>query len=89
MAGSKSKAANDLTAVMETAMQTLQSKFQNLSDQIIAKLDEMGTRIDDLENNVADLMTQAGMEDKNKTKQVYLILVFALKLGRVHDQVLS
>ncbi|XP_057211708.1 heat shock factor-binding protein 1-like protein 1 [Triplophysa rosa] len=68
MAGSKSKAANDLTAVMETAMQTLQSKFQNLSDQIIAKMDEMGTRIDDLENNVADLMTQAGMEDKNKTK---------------------
>jgi len=31
----------------------------------------MGTRIDDLENNVADLMTQAGMEDHHKSKQVH------------------
>ncbi|XP_055075115.1 heat shock factor-binding protein 1-like protein 1 [Misgurnus anguillicaudatus] len=71
MAGSESKAVQDLTAVMETTMQTLQSKFQNLSDQIISKMDEMGTRIDDLEKNVADLMTQAGMEDHNQTKQEY------------------
>jgi len=35
------------------------------------ELDEMGTRIDDLENNVADLMTQAGMEDHHKSKQVH------------------
>ena len=27
-------------------------------------LDEMGTRIDDLEKNIADLMTQAGVDDK-------------------------
>lgn len=39
----------------------------------MAKLDGMGTRIDDLEKNVTDLMTQAGMEEQNKTKQVYLI----------------
>ena len=26
-------------------------------------LDDMGTRIDDLEKNIADLMTQAGMEE--------------------------
>lgn len=48
----------------------------------MAKLEEMGTRIDDLEKNVADLMTQAGIEDKNKTKQVYLIADFALKFCR-------
>ncbi|XP_050992261.1 heat shock factor-binding protein 1-like protein 1 [Labeo rohita] len=67
MAGSESKAAKDLTAVMETTMQQLQSRFQNLSDQIISKMDEMGTRIDDLEKNVADLMTQAGAEDHYKS----------------------
>ncbi|XDV34497.1 hypothetical protein PO909_004652 [Leuciscus waleckii] len=73
MAGSESKAAKDLSAVMETTMQQLQSRFQNLSDQIISKniFSEMGTRIDDLENNVADLMTQAGMEDQHKSKQVH------------------
>ncbi|KAK7139009.1 hypothetical protein R3I93_016204 [Phoxinus phoxinus] len=68
MAGSESKAAKDLSAMVETTMQQLQSRFQNLSDQIISKMDEMGTRIDDLENNVADLMTQAGgMEDHHKS----------------------
>ena len=30
-------------------------------------LDEMGTRIDDLEKNIADLMTQAGVDDKWST----------------------
>ncbi len=37
------------------------------------ELDEMGTRIDDLEKNVADLMTQAGAEDHYKSKQVQWI----------------
>ncbi|NP_001129657.1 heat shock factor-binding protein 1-like protein 1 [Danio rerio] len=67
MAGSESKAAKDLTAIMETTMQQLQSRFQNLSEQIISKMDEMGTRIDDLEKNVADLMTQAGAENLQKS----------------------
>lgn len=31
-------------------------------------LDEMGTRIDDLEKNVAELMTQAGMEEQAVSK---------------------
>ncbi|XP_051991675.1 heat shock factor-binding protein 1-like protein 1 [Xyrauchen texanus] len=70
MAGSGPTAAQDLTAVMETTMQALQSKFQDLSGQIISKMDEMGTRIDDLEKNVADLMTQAGMEEHHKTNDV-------------------
>ncbi|XP_026096663.1 heat shock factor-binding protein 1-like protein 1 [Carassius auratus] len=66
MAGSESKAAKELTAMMETTMQQLQSRFQNLSEQIISKMDEMGTRIDDLEKNVGDLMTQAGAENHYK-----------------------
>lgn len=31
-------------------------------------LDDVGTRIDDLEKNVADLMTQAGMEEQQTSK---------------------
>lgn len=34
----------------------------------MSELDEMGTRIDDMEKDVADLMTQAGMEDHRKSK---------------------
>ena len=41
----------------------MQDKFQGMSDGIISRIDEMGNRIDDLEKNIADLMTQAGVED--------------------------
>ncbi|KAM6959038.1 heat shock factor-binding protein 1-like protein 1 [Aplochiton taeniatus] len=58
---------------METTMQNLQSRFQAISDQIISKnillrWYEMGTRIDDLENDVADLMAQAGTEEQPASK---------------------
>lgn len=34
-----------------------------------ASLDEMSTRIDDLEKNIADLMTQAGVEEIEATPE--------------------
>lgn len=37
-----------------------------MSDQIITRIDDMGNRIDDLEKNIADLMTQAGVEGNDK-----------------------
>jgi len=41
----------------------MQDKFQSTSDQVIFRIDEMGHRIDDLEKNIADLMTQSGVQD--------------------------
>lgn len=43
-------------------MQNVQDKFQCMSEQIINRIDDMGTRIDDLEKSISDLMTQAGVE---------------------------
>uniref|UniRef100_A0A671TLP2 Heat shock factor binding protein 1 n=1 Tax=Sparus aurata TaxID=8175 RepID=A0A671TLP2_SPAAU len=40
--------------------------YRNLS--LTLELGEMGTRIDDLEKNVAELMTQAGMEEQAASK---------------------
>ncbi|KAK9527186.1 hypothetical protein VZT92_015843 [Zoarces viviparus] len=69
-----------MTAAMEETMQRLQGRFQAMSQQLESKnilffwfsftptLDEMGTRIDGLENNVSDLMTQAGMEEQAASK---------------------
>lgn len=37
------------------------SRFTHLN--LRSALDEMSTRIDDLEKNIADLMTQAGVEE--------------------------
>ena len=34
-----------------------------MSDSIIGRIDEMGTRIDDLEKSVGDLIQQAGADD--------------------------
>jgi heat shock factor-binding protein 1 len=33
-----------------------------MSEQIIGRIDEMGNRIDDLEKNISELMSQAGVE---------------------------
>ncbi|XP_069032344.1 heat shock factor-binding protein 1-like protein 1 [Embiotoca jacksoni] len=62
------KASKDMTEVMETTMQRLQGRFQTMSEQLESKLDQMGNRIDDLEKNVTELMTQAGMEEQDMSK---------------------
>uniref|UniRef100_A0A8C7MNQ4 Heat shock factor-binding protein 1 n=1 Tax=Oncorhynchus kisutch TaxID=8019 RepID=A0A8C7MNQ4_ONCKI len=67
MTESNSKAAKELTEIMEATMQNLQSKFQSILP-LTNPLDDMGTRIDDLEKNVADLMTQAGMDEQQTPK---------------------
>ncbi|NWU61293.1 HSBP1 protein, partial [Pterocles burchelli] len=70
MAETDPKTVQDLTAVVQTLLQQMQDKFQTMSDQIIGRnilflneLDDMSCRIDDLEKNIADLMTQAGVEE--------------------------
>ncbi|XP_030002670.1 heat shock factor-binding protein 1-like protein 1 [Sphaeramia orbicularis] len=68
MSKTECKAAQDLTAAMEKTMQRLQGRFQAMSEQLESKVDEMGTRIDDLEKNVNELMTQAGMEQQGVAK---------------------
>lgn len=43
-----------------------QNRFQTMSDGIIGKIDEMGSRIDDLEKSIGDIMQQAGIEDEGE-----------------------
>ncbi|KAK6477302.1 heat shock factor-binding protein 1 [Huso huso] len=57
------KSVQDLTGVVQTLLQQMQDKFQTMSDQIIGRNILYHTRIDDLEKNIADLMTQAGVEE--------------------------
>ena len=40
-----------------------QTRFQQMSDSIIGRIDEMGSRIDDLEKSIGDLIQQAGLEE--------------------------
>ena len=43
----------------------MQSRFQTMSEAIISKIDAMGSRIDELERTVADLMDQAAADDED------------------------
>jgi len=41
----------------------MQTRFQEMSDTIVGRIDEMGGRIDDLERSIADLMQQTGIDE--------------------------
>ncbi|XP_057392151.1 heat shock factor-binding protein 1-like [Balaenoptera acutorostrata] len=57
------KTMQDLTSVVQTLLQQMQGKWQTTSNQIIGRIEDMSSRIDDPEKNIADLMIQAGVEE--------------------------
>uniref|UniRef100_H0XXT3 Heat shock factor-binding protein 1 n=1 Tax=Otolemur garnettii TaxID=30611 RepID=H0XXT3_OTOGA len=63
MAETDPKTVQNLASVVQTLLQQMQDKFQTMSDQIIGRNIYLNSRIDDLEKNIADLMTQAGVEE--------------------------
>ncbi|CAH3125792.1 unnamed protein product [Porites lobata] len=69
------QSVQDLTGFVQTLLQQMQDKFQQMSDQIITRnilyffflaLDDMSTRIDDLEKNIGELMNQSGVDEPEK-----------------------
>merc|ERR1719397_2290240 len=40
----------------------MHTRFQEMSNSIINRLDEMGDRLDDLERSIGDLMSQSGLD---------------------------
>ncbi|KAM9285793.1 heat shock factor-binding protein 1-like protein 1 [Cariama cristata] len=58
--------AEELSELAENLLCQLQENFQALTENITLRMEEMGERIDDLEKHVADLMTEAGIENTNK-----------------------
>jgi heat shock factor-binding protein 1 len=59
----------ELTIFVQNLLQQMQGRFQEMSDSIIGRIDEMGSRIDDLEKSVSELMQQAGIEESEADKQ--------------------
>jgi len=55
----------DLALFVQTLLQQMQQKFEQMSDNIIGRIDEMGNRIDELEKSIADLMVQAGVDNSD------------------------
>nr|DBA24485.1 TPA: hypothetical protein GDO54_012131 [Pyxicephalus adspersus] len=65
MADNDPKTPQDLSDFAESLLKNLQEKFQTLSDQLTQRMEEMGSSIDELQKDVADLMTQAGIENRD------------------------
>lgn len=47
----------------DALLQQMQDTFQTMSDQVIGRIGNTSSHIDNLEKNVADLMAQAGVEE--------------------------
>ncbi len=62
-ASNQPQGTQELTAFVQSLLQQMQTRFQEMSDAIITRIDEMGARIDDLEKSIAELMQQAGVEE--------------------------
>jgi heat shock factor-binding protein 1 len=62
MAATTQKTA-DLTAFVQNLLLQMQTRFQAMSESIITKIDEMGSRIDDLERSIAELVKESGHAD--------------------------
>jgi heat shock factor-binding protein 1 len=57
------KNVQELTAYIESALNEMQGKYQEVFGQVTNRIDEMGSKIDELEKDIAALMTQAGVDD--------------------------
>ena len=55
----------DSSKAIQVLLETIQTRFQLLSDSIIQRIDDMGNRIDDLERSIATLMKE---NDENKAE---------------------
>ncbi|XP_058107438.1 heat shock factor-binding protein-like [Magnolia sinica] len=55
----------DMTAFVQNLLMQMQSRFQAMSESIVSKIDEMGTRIDELEQSINDLKTEMGADSSS------------------------
>ncbi|KAE8886333.1 hypothetical protein PF002_g12240 [Phytophthora fragariae] len=77
--------AQDLTVFVQSLLEQMQSRFAQMSDAIIGRnilfnslhvafpdcflLDEMGSRIDELEKSIGDLMEQTNEDGSDKNQE--------------------
>ena len=62
MADNDPQSVQELTVFVQQILQDMQGKFQNTSDNIVSRMEDMGERIDDLEKNIAEILAQAGVD---------------------------
>ena len=51
----------ELMQFVQTTLQNMQEKFQNVEDTIVKRMTETGKKLDELEKGLTDLMDHSGM----------------------------
>lgn len=49
---------------MQNMLKQMQDRFEEMSSNIIGRVDEMGKRIDDVEKSINEIMNDLGEEDQ-------------------------
>mmetsp|Transcript_21765 Transcript_21765/g.49277 ORF Transcript_21765/g.49277 Transcript_21765/m.49277 type:complete len:91 (+) Transcript_21765:169-441(+) len=57
----------DLDSFVEDLLGDMQSRFDKLSDTIVNRIDEMGSKIDELENSINALAEETSTSNINQT----------------------
>ncbi|XP_018811503.1 heat shock factor-binding protein-like [Juglans microcarpa x Juglans regia] len=52
----------DMTVFVQNLLEQMQSRFQQMSESIVTKIDDMGSRINELEQSINDLRAEMGVE---------------------------
>lgn len=56
--------ANELTELVQNMLNQMQQRFKGMSENIVERIDEMGTRIEDLEKSIAELVQESNNIDE-------------------------
>jgi heat shock factor-binding protein 1 len=48
---------------VQNLLKQMQERFEDMSGNIVGRIDEMGKRIDDIEKSIGDIMNDLGEED--------------------------
>eukprot|EP00547_Thalassionema_nitzschioides_P006613 CAMPEP_0194211634 /NCGR_PEP_ID=MMETSP0156-20130528/10773_1 /TAXON_ID=33649 /ORGANISM="Thalassionema nitzschioides, Strain L26-B" /LENGTH=85 /DNA_ID=CAMNT_0038939253 /DNA_START=84 /DNA_END=338 /DNA_ORIENTATION=+ len=59
---SSASSSPELTIFVQDMLDQMNLKFTNMGDSIMGRMNEMSTRMDELEHSISDMMNQAGME---------------------------
>jgi heat shock factor-binding protein 1 len=56
----------ELNAFVQNMLKQMQERFEEMSTNIIGRVDEMGKRIDDIEKSINDIINDLADEDEPK-----------------------
>ena len=61
--------AQDLTKLVQSMLTQMQTRFGEMNDNIVGRIDEMGRKIDELEQSIGELVNEAQADQPREGQQ--------------------